>query len=286
MLPLVEELIPCPDPWDVARKLSHLPHLLFLDSSERHVERGRYSYVMAEASYFAWQPTPDDCYEEPLFIPLSYESNIFESLEGLGNWPTHKAIEGLPPFQGGKTFLIGYDNNRVLEKLPRVRYRDLDPLYSSRGHYDWVVSFDHHQQRAWCIVHWRYKENERQVRNRLKNILSNIRNGNIHQEPHRPPQNRTPTRPMLRVDGQALPNGIESNLNREGFLSAIRRNASNTSAPATASRSTFRSGSLLHSPSIRSNSTAACVQVSPGSVLAVTSMPASFRSSPRRRSGS
>ena len=38
--PLVEELIPCPDPWDVARKLAHLPHLLFLDSAEPHPDGG------------------------------------------------------------------------------------------------------------------------------------------------------------------------------------------------------------------------------------------------------
>ncbi len=42
MTPLVEELIPCPDPWDVARKLAHLPHLLFLDSADRSTERGRF----------------------------------------------------------------------------------------------------------------------------------------------------------------------------------------------------------------------------------------------------
>src|SRR5689334_5105646 len=32
-VPLVEELTPAPDPWDVARRLAHLPHLLFLDSA-------------------------------------------------------------------------------------------------------------------------------------------------------------------------------------------------------------------------------------------------------------
>ena len=48
VLPLVHELIPAPDPWDVAQKLAHLPHLLFLDSSDRHPTRGRYSYVMAD----------------------------------------------------------------------------------------------------------------------------------------------------------------------------------------------------------------------------------------------
>src|SRR5690349_8484806 len=51
--PLVVELVPAPDPWDVARRLAHLPYLLFLDSAERHDERGRYSYVAADPT--RWQ---------------------------------------------------------------------------------------------------------------------------------------------------------------------------------------------------------------------------------------
>ena len=46
--PLVVELVPAPDPWAVARRLAHLPHLLFLDSAEQHADRGRYSYVAAD----------------------------------------------------------------------------------------------------------------------------------------------------------------------------------------------------------------------------------------------
>src|SRR5437660_11051624 len=48
---LAFELVPAPDPWDVARRLAHLPHLLFLDSAERHGERGRCSYVMADTEW-------------------------------------------------------------------------------------------------------------------------------------------------------------------------------------------------------------------------------------------
>ena len=64
--PLVEELVPCPDPWDIARKLAHLPHLLFLDSAVRHDERARYSYVMAEP--VRWIAVHPDlwCRSEPI----------------------------------------------------------------------------------------------------------------------------------------------------------------------------------------------------------------------------
>ncbi len=50
--PLAVELVPAPDPWDVARRLAHLPHLLFLDSAEKHDDRGRYSYVAADPAWF------------------------------------------------------------------------------------------------------------------------------------------------------------------------------------------------------------------------------------------
>ena len=47
-MPLVEELTPAPDPWETARRFAHLPHLLFLDSADRHRDRGRYSFVSAD----------------------------------------------------------------------------------------------------------------------------------------------------------------------------------------------------------------------------------------------
>src|SRR5438093_32524 len=46
--PLVEELTPDPDPWDVCRRLAGLPRLLFLDSASPHPALGRYSFVTAD----------------------------------------------------------------------------------------------------------------------------------------------------------------------------------------------------------------------------------------------
>src|SRR6185369_739033 len=96
--PLVEELIPCPDPWDVARKLAHLPHLLFLDSSQG----GRYSYVMAD---------PHAQFSESGLNPSYKNSDLF-SVFSHAHYPAvaHRStIEGLPPFQGGYAGLFGYD---------------------------------------------------------------------------------------------------------------------------------------------------------------------------------
>src|SRR5262245_19378159 len=46
--PPAVEAVPAPDPWDVARRRAHVPHLLFLDGAERHPDRGGYSYVSAD----------------------------------------------------------------------------------------------------------------------------------------------------------------------------------------------------------------------------------------------
>src|SRR4051794_22263709 len=50
--PLVEELSSALDPWEVCRRLAHLPHLLFLDSAAYEETLGRYSFVTADP--FAW----------------------------------------------------------------------------------------------------------------------------------------------------------------------------------------------------------------------------------------
>ena len=61
--PLVEELIPSPDPWDVARKLAHLPYLLFLDSADPHPVLGRYSYVAADPVDIVIRRAPADTWK-------------------------------------------------------------------------------------------------------------------------------------------------------------------------------------------------------------------------------
>src|SRR6266436_1194504 len=94
--PLAVELIPAPDPWDVARKLAHLPHLLFLDSAERHSERGRYSHVTAAPNSFGRRDRR--LHLSDLFPPERSD---------LKHLPLETA-KGLPPFQGGIAGAFGY----------------------------------------------------------------------------------------------------------------------------------------------------------------------------------
>ncbi len=123
--PLVHELIPCPDPWQVARKLAHLPHLLFLDSADRHPQRGRYSYVTAQ---------PADVVTR------------FDAAQ-----PRVAGVAGLPPFQGGLAGLFGYQLGERFERMPTPRTDEFGLPSLVLGRYGWVVSFDHAQDRAWLI---------------------------------------------------------------------------------------------------------------------------------------
>ncbi len=136
--PLVEELIPCPDPWDVARKLAHLPHLLFLDSADRHPERGRYSYVMARPA-------------ETLTGRGTDATDWFDAATELLTPTRRQTIAELPPFQGGVAGSLGYGLGRQVERIPGSRHDEFALPDIAVGLYDWVISFDHLQGRAWLV---------------------------------------------------------------------------------------------------------------------------------------
>jgi para-aminobenzoate synthetase component 1 len=60
-------------------------------------------------------------------------------------------IPDLPPFQGGLAGLFGYGLCHTLERIPRPRLDEFHSPDLAVGLYDWVVSFDHRQGRAWHV---------------------------------------------------------------------------------------------------------------------------------------
>jgi para-aminobenzoate synthetase component 1 len=134
-LPLVEELVPAPDPWDVARRLAHLPHLLFLDSADRASPLGRYSYVTADP--VQWVELDAATHPDAL-AQLTHESTV-------------AAVPDLPPFQGGWAGLFGYGLGRTLERISPPRADEFRVPDLAVGRYNWVISFDHQTGRAWRV---------------------------------------------------------------------------------------------------------------------------------------
>ena len=147
--PLVEELTPAPDPWDVFERLAQLPHVLFLDSALTESHLGRYSFLTADP--FAWVCSKRDKIYVSGLRGLPAGADPFAMVAELLARFASPALPGLPPFQGGAAGLLGYDLCHHLERLPRPRCDDFAVPDLALGFYDWVVAFDHEAVRAWII---------------------------------------------------------------------------------------------------------------------------------------
>ncbi len=198
--PLAVELVPAPDPWEVARHLAHLPHLLFLDSSEKHADRGRYSYVSADPRNWSSVRLDDiaRCNGNPIFGTMSQWTS------------TQLRIEGLPPFQGGEAFLLGYGANRTLERIPRPHHDEFELPDRVSGVYEWVVSFDHDTNRAWIVATSRSRGDR--VRELLRAGSADI--------PRSPQDKQFALAPQFPLSGYP---GVTSNFDRAGYEAAVRR---------------------------------------------------------------
>jgi para-aminobenzoate synthetase component 1 len=184
------ELVPAPEPWSVARKLANLPHLLFLDSSEEHPERGRHSYVMAEPTAVV-RGHPGDGWTLP--TPAQREP-----------------IPGLPPFQGGLAGLFGYGLGREFERVPPPRRDEFRVPDWCVGLYPWVVSFDHVQKRAWIVAE--SESQLREVRERL-NAADPV-------PPPCPAGGPVALTPQFPLPGSPR---VTSNFDRAGYEAAVAR---------------------------------------------------------------
>jgi para-aminobenzoate synthetase component 1 len=216
--PLVVELVPAPDPWDVARRLAHLPHLLFLDSSEQHADRGRYSYVAADPVDVLIRNAPAQGSGNPFW------DDRFDCAPLPCSGPA-----SLPPFRGGWAGLFGYHLGRAFDRQPLPGMNDIGVPDLALGVYDCVVSFDHSVGRAWVISTGIVPEdpfpNERLLRAeyRLHLVLELLTSQQGAHAPRSPDTNPLPTSAL--APQYALPDfpGVTSNFDRAGYEAAVER---------------------------------------------------------------
>lgn len=148
--PVIRELTPAPDPFALFERLRGLPHVLFLDSAQKHVSLGRFSYLAADP--FAFIETRGDKYsvdgrEQPLPMGTTPLDLLLDRLRPM----TGRRLEGFPPFQGGAAGILGYDLNRHFERLPAPARDDFQVPDLAVGLYDWVISWDHKAGKAWIV---------------------------------------------------------------------------------------------------------------------------------------
>jgi len=209
---LVEELVPAPDPEYAFLCACGLPHCLFLDSALRDPRLGRYSFVTAD---------PFDYLE----LPPDRTHGLALLKRRMARFRT-ETLPGLPPFQGGAAGLLGYDLGRSLETLPDPAINEFQVPALAVGFYDWVVAFDHVEDRAWIISQGfpelRPDHRRRRAAQRLEAVRGLLTGANIG--------TGLPSAARILSPGQlgpqypvGSPRGLTSNFTGSTYLRAVRR---------------------------------------------------------------
>ena len=130
-LPLVEELIPAPDPLETCARFAGrgLPHLIFLDGAN-------YSFLCADPVAVVRAPETPDPIEAARALLARHHA---------------APIPDLPPFQGGLAGFVGYDWGAERERIARPTGGGLPTPDLFLGLYDWVIAWDHALGRAWIV---------------------------------------------------------------------------------------------------------------------------------------
>jgi para-aminobenzoate synthetase component I len=218
--PLVEELLPAPDPEEVFLRLAARPHCLFLDSAMREPCLGRYSSVAADPFEF-WRIAADG------------SDALAVLAKRVGQFHAERLPE-LPPFQGGAAGLFGYDLGRGIENIPAPAGDEFGVPALAVGLYDVVAAFDHATGRAWIVSQGLPETDPERRALRARARLAEMR-GWIAADA--PPESRTtpvawhaamaamhrsPVVPMPQFPVTDLP-GVTSNFTREAYLAAVAR---------------------------------------------------------------
>ncbi|MCE9605406.1 MAG: anthranilate synthase component I family protein [Planctomycetia bacterium] len=216
--PLVEELLPPPDPEVAFLRFAALRHCVFFDSARRDPKLGRYSFLAAE--------------------PFEFVSKTAEDTDAIGalraslaRYPAVRRPE-LPPFQAGAAAMLSYELGRQLETLPTAAIDEFSSPALAFGLYDTVVAWDHERNQAWLISQGfpeidlaaRRQRAEQRIRYfrdilaaPLPNPASDLPPTEHARTAYIGAANLAPQFPM-----SAMP-GLTSNMSASGYIEAVRR---------------------------------------------------------------
>ncbi len=207
-LPLIEELTPPPDPWQTARRLADLPHLLFLDSADDAAGPAinRYSFVTADP--VRWLESRTDEARPTTFhdVQQLVVENRFDEC-------------GMP-FPGGVAGLFGYGLGHLTEKLPRPGYDEFRTPDFAIGLYDWVIGWDHLTKRSWIISTGAGGGDNR--KQQAARRLNKVRQWLKRETPPAIPRSKQAVRLSAAHDVPGLP-GVFSSFPLGGYRAAVRR---------------------------------------------------------------
>ncbi len=220
--PLVYELSPAPDPADCFRRLTDVPHTLFLDSAlERH-DLSRFTYLAADPFRFL-EVRDNRFWVDGKFQEIPVGTSPLDLLNREMARFASPRQPGLPAFQGGAAGVFGYDLCRYFERLPIPLADDFQFPDLSIGLYDWVIAWDHRRRQAW-IISTGFPEldaarRKRRAANRLARVLQWLSEpGASRAKPAKVA--RASVRPGWPVPGLA---GLHSNFDPRDYAAIIRQ---------------------------------------------------------------
>lgn len=152
MDPVVEELRPAPDPLATVARFAGTAYVLFLDSARDPDRLGRYSFLAADPALLVQGKGTRTWLTDLRSAAVSeLRGNALEAARSVLAPHLVRPVVGLPPFQGGLAGYIAYDFGAVFERLPAPRFDDLAIPDVMLALYDWVIAWDHVEQRAWLV---------------------------------------------------------------------------------------------------------------------------------------
>lgn len=214
-MPLVEEIVDCPDPRRALLHLGDWPDVVLLESSLQRAHVGRYSFLTA------------DPYRRLDVSRVAYGSDPLADVRRVLQSSPQSTLPDLPPFQGGAIGLLSYESGGAWERLPRNGRDEFQFPDLAIGFYDWVLAWDHEKGRAWIIAH----EVAGDEGNSRLSVLARIQE--VRDRLARTPQTGASIGrvqgPEISADqiGPCIPlpghPGISSNFERRDYLQAVNR---------------------------------------------------------------
>ncbi len=228
--PLVQELVPPPDPASCCERLAGVPYRLFFDSAAFDGRLGRYSFIAGDPSLVLRAREHRVEITSPgEHTSREVEGNVLDIVRGVLAPYETSPVPNLPPFQGGAAGYIGYEWARTLERIPAPQYDDLPIPDVILGIYDWVLAWDHQESRAWLIstgLPERGLARKRRAAERAAAVRTLLASSRPHEPVERSPAIATAaTAPSFPVEGTpgAGAAGLRSSFTRDGYLDGVRR---------------------------------------------------------------
>ena len=215
--PVIKELLPMPDVEAVFLQLSHQRHCLFLDSSLREEQLGRYSFVTADPFHYMELAART---ENELDVLQTAYDDVLNGVEIL-------TVPDLPPFQGGVAGMLSYDLGASLEDLPQPGQDEFQVPSLAVGFYDVVIAFDHQRQRAWIISQGLPEKDPAlrltRAQNRMQQFLEWIRGDRTSAVADRSPREQVTWEALSEQFPIVDKGDLTSNFHEQGYLAKVQQ---------------------------------------------------------------